>query len=154
MSWRTAWRRMCSGCCVVGALGASDPLPNTPDRDPEAGIYGNTGLWKVFTAETLRTGQASVSTSYDRIHRDPGHLTVSTFGFGAAVGITDRLEAGVNFEANRHARVGQPEDLSWGRRAPAFFGNMPSVQRPLLSGLLLETSRGRHLRLQRSRRGA
>jgi len=137
---------MCSGCCVVGALGASDPLPNTPDPDPVAGIYGNTGLWKVFTAETLRTGQASFSTWYDRIHRDPGHLTISTFGFGAAVGITDRLEAGVNFEANRHARVGQPEQLSLGQQALGFFGNRTSGSPPLPSELLPDSSRVPQLR--------
>src|SRR5437867_1103428 len=146
MSLKMAWRRMYSGCCLAGALAAANPLPRPPGPAPVAGIYGNTGLWKVFTAETLQAGQASFSTWYDRIHRDPGHLTISTFGFAFSVGITDRLEAGVNFEANRHVRIGQAAQLSFGQQSLGFFGDKTPGSPPLPSELMPDSSRVPQLR--------
>jgi len=134
---------MCSGCCLASALGA-----------PVTSIQGNTGLWKVFTAETLQAGKASFSTSYDRFHRSPGDLTVSTFGFAASVGITDRFEAGVNFEATRHVRAGRREHLSFGQQALGFFGNKTPGSPPLLSELMPDSSRVPQLRFPPAPAGA
>src|SRR5213593_1098810 len=125
-------------CCFACASGAADP--------PVSAIYGNTGLWKVLSAETLQAGKASFSTWYDRFHRNPGQLTISTFGFAASVGITDRLEGGVNFEAIRHVRAGRREQLSFGQQALGFFGDKTPGSTPLPSELMPESSRLPQLR--------
>jgi hypothetical protein len=111
-----------------------------------AGIYGNTGLWKVLTADTLPRGDFSFSTWFDRTNRNPGWLTVSTSGLSGAVGITDRLEAGVYFEANQHVRVGQADQLSFGQQALGFFGNQTPGSAPLTTELMPGSSRVPQLR--------
>jgi hypothetical protein len=88
-----------------------------------ASELGNTGLWKVISAETLERGRSSVSVWYDRINRNPGNLTVSTTGVSAAVGINARLELGVAFEADKNVSVGRQDQLSFGQQALGFFGN-------------------------------
>jgi len=119
---------------------------NSSNRPAVAGVYGNTGLWKVFTAQTLPAGQASLSIWYDRINRNPGHLIVSTLGFGGCVGITDRLEVGVDLEANRHVLVGRAEELSFGQQALGFFGNKTRGSLPLPAELIPGSSRVPQLR--------
>jgi len=81
-------------CFVLRAEASAQPPADTVFSQPAAGISGNTGLWKVFTADTLAAGQESFSAAYDRVNRNPGYLTVSTASFAGAVGITGRLEFG------------------------------------------------------------
>ena len=116
------------------------------DSEPTAGVLGNTGLWKVLTADTLAAGQASFSASYDRINRNPGYLTISTTSFGTAFGITNRLEAGVIFEANRHVLVRRPDQLSFGQQALGFFGDRTPGSPPLTRELVSGSSRMPQLR--------
>ena len=125
------------GFMLAAALGAADPV---------AGIYGNTGLWKVLSADTLAAGQVSASIWYDRINRNPGYLTISTFGFGGAWGITDRIEFGISVEANRHVLVGRAQQLSFGQEALGLFGNQTPGSAPLPSELMPGSSRVPQLR--------
>ncbi len=134
---KTAWLLLCLGLWRVTALGAADPV---------ASIYGNTGLWKVLTADTLPAGQVSLSSWYDRINRNPGNLTVSTLGFGGSVGITHRIELGVSFEANRHVLVGRAQQLSFGQQALGLFGSQTPGSPPLASELMPGSSRVPQLR--------
>ncbi len=119
---------------------------NSSDPPPVAGVYGNTGLWKVFAAQTLRGGQASFSIWCDRINRNPGRLTVSAVGFSGSYGLTDRLEIGADMEANRHVLVGRAEELSFGQQALGFFGNKTRGSPPLPSELVSGSSRVPQLR--------
>jgi hypothetical protein len=107
---------------------------------PVAGIYGNTGLRKVFTADTLPARQIAVSSWYDRINRNPGELVISAFGFGGAVGITNRFELGISFEAHRDVETGQPDQLSFGQQALGFFGDKTPGSPPLPSELVAGSS--------------
>lgn len=90
---------------------------------PTASLSGNTGLWKVQSPLTLAPGQASFSAWADRINRNPGRLTITTYGFGGAVGLTDWLEFGANFEVNRHVLVGRQSELSLGQQELGYFGS-------------------------------
>jgi hypothetical protein len=107
----------------------TSPAPESGPH-PAASVYGNTGLWKVFTADTLTPHQIVVSTWYDRINRNPGELVVSTLGFGGAIGITSRLELGASFEAHRDVTTGCPDELSFGRRRLAISAAKHSALRP------------------------
>ena len=59
---------------------------------PTASLSGNTGLWKVHSAENLRAKEAAFSVWADRINRNPGDLRLTTLGFGGSVGITNHVE--------------------------------------------------------------
>src|SRR5215470_12420826 len=78
---------------------------------------GNTGLWRVLTAATLAPRKTSFSVWYDRTNRNPGDLTISTTGFSAAYGISDRFEFGAAFEANKRVLVRRQDQLSFGQQA-------------------------------------
>jgi hypothetical protein len=126
----------------VGLSFAAQDLPVSP----VSGIYGNSGLWKVLSTETVAVRRASVSTWYDRARRNPGGLTIGTFGAGAAVGITNRLEGAVQMELNRRVTVGSPEQLSFGQQALGLFGNRAPGSPPLPSELMPGSSRVPQLR--------
>jgi hypothetical protein len=111
-----------------------------------AGVFGSTGIWKVFTADTLAARQWSVSASYDRINRNPGALTAGTATVAGAFGITDRLEFGTAFEANKRVVVGRPDQLSFGQQALGFFGNHTPGSPPLPGELVSGSTRLPQLR--------
>lgn len=121
-------------------------FPCAASAQETASILGNTGLWKVLTADTLATGKTSFSVWYDRINRNPGDLIVSTTGLSAAVGIGRNFEAGAAFEANKRVVVGQPDQLSFGQQALGFFGDQVPGSPPLPSQLIGGSSRMPQLR--------
>lgn len=109
---------------LAAALQAAHPSSAEPASSPEvASTYGNTGLWRVLTADTLPQGYTSLSIWYDRTDRNPGSLQISTLGFGGAVGVWNRIEFGVSFQAHRDVVVQRPDQLSFGQQALGFFGN-------------------------------
>jgi hypothetical protein len=128
------------------------PQPSSPPQPEQrpalqlATIYGNTGLWKVFSADTLPRHQYAASAWYDRINRNPGELVVSTFGFGGSIGLTGRLELGISLEANRDVMTGRPDQLSFGQQARGLFGNKTPGSPPLASELMPGSSKVPQLR--------
>ncbi len=147
------WPLLC-----MGWIWAAFPLSGWPAENVsppgEPGLSGNTGFWKVLTAETLPKRQASFSIWYDRINRNPGYLTVSTTGLAGCFGITDRLEFGASLEAYRHVRVGREEQLSLGQQALGFFGDKTPGSKPLPSELVEGSSRVPQLRSPATPTGA
>lgn len=121
---------------------------------PNSSLYGNTGLWKVLSPDTLPRGQASFSVWYDRIGRNPGHLTISTIGVGGAAGLTDWLELGGNFEINRRVLVRRANQLSLGQQQLGFFGNKTPGSSPTLAELMPGSSLLPQLRFPPSPTGA
>jgi hypothetical protein len=112
----------------------------------EAGIAEDIRLWKIRTDSTLPAGQASFATWYDRIHRNPGNLTINTLETGISFGITDRLQTGISFEAYKRVSVGGPEQLSFGQQRLGFFGDKTPGSPPLPSELVSGSSRVPQLR--------
>ena len=133
-------KRVIWGCTflfLMAAVGAhGQAQQDSPYLKPTASLHGNTGLWKVLSADTLPPGQLGLSVWYDRIGRNPGDLTISTIGFGGAVGITDWLEFGANFELNRRVLVRRANQLGFGQQALGFFGNQTPGSAPLASELM------------------
>ncbi|HYA17765.1 MAG TPA: TonB-dependent receptor [Bryobacteraceae bacterium] len=130
------------------------PEPESNEPPPTATIYGNTGVWKVFTADTLEKHQTVASAWYDRINRNPGDLVISTAGVGGAIGITDRIEFGISLEANRDVSTGRPDELSFGQQALGYFGNKTPGSPPLASELMPGSSIVPQLRSPASPTGA
>lgn len=131
---------------AAASRAAEPPRPVSALSAGVAGIYGSTGLWKVFTADSLPAGQLSLSTWYDRTNRNPGYLRIGTLGFGGSVGVTDRIEFGASFEANRHVLVGRPDQLSFGQQALGFFGDKIPGSPPTVLELMPGSSRVPQLR--------
>jgi hypothetical protein len=86
-----------------------------------ASLSGNTGLWKVLTPTNLPKGGVAVSVWLDRINRNPGQLTITTFGFGGSTGLNNWLELGINFEVNRRILVRRADQLSLGQQRLGLF---------------------------------
>lgn len=118
---------------VAAQAQAKDEQPAHP---PLATVYGNTGLWRVFSADNLPQHQVAFNVWYDRINRNPGFLTISTVGVSGAVGITDWLELGMNFEINKRILARRQDQLSFGQQALGFFGNKTPGSPPLLTQLM------------------
>lgn len=133
--------------CFGLAAGLQAASPLAANSAPEvASISGNTGLWNVLTPEALGRGQISASIWYDRINRNPGALKITTLGLSGAVGVWDRIEFGVSFQANREVVVGRPEQLSFGQQALGFFGDKTPGAPPTASELMPGSSRVPQLR--------
>jgi len=103
---------------------------------PTASLTGNTGLWKIQSPINLPPGQGAFSVWADRINRNPGQLTITTYGFGGSVGLTKWLEFGANFEVNRRVLVRRFEELSLGQQQLGFFGSKVPGATPLLTELV------------------
>jgi hypothetical protein len=138
---------LCLSFWVIAAGAMPSPAADNEPNSPVAGVYGNTGLWKIFVAQTLEAGRASSSLWYDRINRNPGRLTISTAGFSGAYAVTRRLELGVDIEVNRHVLVGRAEDLSFGQQALGFFGLKTPGATPFPQELVSGSSQVPQLRI-------
>jgi hypothetical protein len=130
---------------VSSALLFIEPCAGQTTR-PVSSIQGNTGLWKVLSADTIPSRQASFAISYERSHFNPGELVTGTITVSAAVGLTSRLEGAIAVEANRYVRVRLPEQLSFGQQALGLFGQKIPGSPPLPSELMPGSSRVPQLR--------
>lgn len=106
---------------------------------PTASLTGNTGLWNVQSPLTLPPGQVAFSAWADRINRNPGQLTITTYGFGGSVGLTNWLEMGMNFEVNRRVLVRKASELSLGQQQLGFFGTGAPGAAPTAAELMSDS---------------
>lgn len=100
---------------------AASPVPekqNSTSADirtewvPMPAVSGNPGMFTVETGETLPRGGFAFTAGANKFSRDPGNITVISYGWGFAAGITDHISAFVNFDAYNHVHVGRPDLLS------------------------------------------
>ncbi len=69
-------------------------------------------MFTVETGETLPRGGFAFTAGADKFSRDPGNITVLSYGWAFAAGITNHISAFVNFDAYNHVHVGRPDLLS------------------------------------------
>ncbi len=62
---------------------------------------GSTGLFHLYTADTLRQGELSFSVSGSRYHRQPGDLKFYLYPVSFVVGVHDRIELFASWEAHK-----------------------------------------------------
>src|SRR6266404_5825531 len=137
-------RITCSSVCSLLLLSflllnVGAQAQNADEAPPHPAIstlLGNTGLWKVYSADNLPKYKASFNVWYDRINRNPGYLTISTVGISGAVGLTDWLELGMNFEINKHILARRQDQLSFGQQALGLFGTQTPGATLLLTELM------------------
>lgn len=64
---------------------------------------GSTGLFNLYSAETLRQGEVSFGFHTTKFHRDPGDIDIHLFPVSVSIGLFDRLELFGSYEV--HKRV-------------------------------------------------
>jgi len=90
----------------------STPADVPREWAPMPAESGNPGMFTVETGETLPRSGFAFTAGADKFSRDPGNITVVSYGWGFAAGITNRISAFVNFDAYNHVHVGRPDLLS------------------------------------------
>jgi outer membrane protein OmpA-like peptidoglycan-associated protein len=121
---------------ALGAQAQTQPQEEMRFLQPTASLSGNTGLWNVLTPTNLSKGQVAVSVWADRINRNPGQLTITTYGFGGSFGLNNWLELGVNFDVNRRILVRRADQLSLGQEQLGLFGSQVPGATPTLGELM------------------
>ena len=104
-----------SGASAGNAAPApTEVAPDTTNSEwvPMLSNTGNPGMFTVETGETLPRGGFAFTAGADKFSRDPGNITVVSYGWSFAAGLTDRISAFVNFGAYNHVHVGRPDLLS------------------------------------------
>ena len=111
-----------TGSPASDAALAPAPTAAAPADSPAADIRrewspmpaesGNPGMFTVETGETLPRGGFAFTAGADKFSRDPGNITVVSYGWAFAAGITNRISAFVNLDAYNHVHVGRPDLLS------------------------------------------
>lgn len=66
---------------------------------------GSTGLFNLFLARTLRPGEVSIGLNFFHFHRDPGDLDFTLFPVSLTVGVHDRAEIFLSWEAQRRVNA-------------------------------------------------
>ncbi|UCF39125.1 MAG: OmpA family protein [Acidobacteriota bacterium] len=66
---------------------------------------GSTGLYNLFTADTLRQGEFSISAVAHKFNRDPGRIDYTVFPVTLTIGLHDRIELFGSFEAYKRVNA-------------------------------------------------
>ncbi len=66
---------------------------------------GSTGLFNLFVADSLRQGEFSLGLSLTHFNREPGDLDFTLFPVSLTVGLHDRVEFFVSWEAHRQVNA-------------------------------------------------
>ena len=107
--------------------------------------HGSTGLFNLYLARMLRLGEISLGLNYSHFHREPGDLDFTLFPVSLTVGVHDRAEIFLSWEAHRrvHADAIQVDKLLPGspliparleNGETAFFNDAPFLDLGFGSG--------------------
>ncbi|MEE8348208.1 MAG: hypothetical protein V3R94_01460 [Acidobacteriota bacterium] len=88
--------------CLMGNAPAQDK-----DQMKQLAVttQGSTGLFNLFLARTLRRGEISIGLNYSHYHREPGDLDFTLFPVSLTVGVHDRAELFMSWEAQRRVHA-------------------------------------------------
>lgn len=79
---------------------------------------GFTGLFNIISPDTLDRGHVSFGLTYRNYDRELSDFDVNDWGAGLSVGVTDRLEFGLNYTATRQVDYDE-------RDSGVFYNNFP-----------------------------
>ena len=66
---------------------------------------GSTGLFNLYLARTLRPGEVSLGLNFSHFHREPGDLDFTLYPVSLAVGVYERVEFFLSWEAQRRVHA-------------------------------------------------
>ncbi len=97
---------------------------NLAERQKAPTVLGGTGLFNTFSTRTLCKGEFNFALFWNNYTRDPGDLSINQVPFNFTVGITNRWELWINWNAWTNTTSRQPVLLSgYQLSASRFFGD-------------------------------
>ncbi len=98
---------------LLGAVAHAQTPRSTEDpRNPTPTVFGGTGLFTVYDAQTLRRGEFNLGAFANFYHRDPGDVAFQSYPANFQVGFSDRIEIFARYEAQSVVTTGSPALLS------------------------------------------
>jgi len=108
---------------------------NLAERQKAPTVLGGTGLFNTFSTRTLCKGEFNFALFWNNYTRDPGDLSINQVPFNFTVGITNRWELWLNWNAWTNTTSRQPFLLSgYQLSASRFFGDPFVLLGPALGG--------------------
>ena len=108
---------------------------NLAERQKAPTVLGGTGLFNTFSTRTLCKGEFNFALFWNNYSRDPGDLSINQVPFNFTIGITNRWELWLNWNAWTNTTSRQPLLLSgyqWS--ASRFFGDPVVLLGPAQGG--------------------
>jgi hypothetical protein len=68
-------------------------------------IKGSTGLFNIPTSDTLRRGEFSFGAAMTKFNREPGDIDITQFPATFTIGLHDRVELGIGYEAYQRSHA-------------------------------------------------
>jgi outer membrane protein OmpA-like peptidoglycan-associated protein len=101
----------------TSSLASSDEPLN-----PQPSLWGYPGLWKTVGAGGLPARSFGGTGWVDRINRNPGYLTITTFGTSGFYSFSQRFALDYQVNINRRVLVRRADQLSFGQQRLTLFG--------------------------------
>jgi outer membrane protein OmpA-like peptidoglycan-associated protein len=101
----------------TSSLASSDEPLN-----PQPSLWGYPGLWKTVGAGGLPARSFGGAGWVDRINRNPGYLTITTFGTSGFYSFSQRFALDYQVNINRRVLVRRADQLSFGQQRLTRFG--------------------------------
>ena len=109
---------------ALSALAQEHRDGNLAEQQKAPTVLGGTGLFNTFSTRTLCKGEFSFGVFWNRYTRDPGDLTINQVPLNFTIGLTNRWELWVDWNAYTKTESDQPFLLSgFQLSASRFFGN-------------------------------
>ena len=139
--------RQLSTCLIVALFLIASAAGQDKEQIKQLAVttQGSTGLFNLYLARTLRRGEISFGLNFSHFHREPGDLDFTLYPVSVTVGVHDRAEILLSWQAQRrvHADAIQVNKLLPGsllvparleNGETAFFNDAPFLDVGFASG--------------------
>ena len=139
--------RQLSTCLIVALFLIASAAGQDKEQIKQLAVttQGSTGLFNLYLARTLRRGEISFGLNFSHFHREPGDLDFTLYPVSVTVGVHDRAEIFLSWQAQRrvHADAIQVNKLLPGsllvparleNGETAFFNDAPFLDVGFASG--------------------
>ncbi len=103
---------LCAAALAQTLRSEGDPRNIAPTVGTGGAPGGPTGLFTIYTGQTLRKKEFTFSVAYSNYDRDPGNVDITEVPISFQLGLNDHLEVFFNTDAYRGVHVSSPSQLS------------------------------------------
>ncbi len=103
---------LCAATSAQTLRSEGDPRNIAPTVGTGGAPGGPTGLFTIYTGQTLRKKEFTFSVAYSNYDRDPGNVDIVEVPVSFQLGLSDHLEIFFNTDAYRGVHVANPSNLS------------------------------------------
>jgi hypothetical protein len=107
MKQNLAFMRQIPACLIILLLLIASAEGQDKEQIKQLAVttQGSTGLFNLYLARTLRRGEVSFGLNFSHFHREPGDLDFTIFPVSLTVGVHDRAEFFLSWEAQRRVNA-------------------------------------------------